>query len=693
MRTSKILRVYLKNFIIHNYSKIFLFKKNDVTLNLEIYLNLTSIKLINKNLWCLVLNYPSEIIYEMHKNLKKLLLIINSRDKYLKKLSNFNIFIFSHENINTLYQKNINFKFYKKLIISNLKIISQSKKQIKLIKIKIFCKKCMRILNLKFDNTYQTISFLKLNILIHNNKHCPKCIKNSIYFIKNSSIFIFEKFIKCQYTPHIKKMFNDLITLMGITYHTSVFSLLTGYIYELVGILDVYKEHSIISETKKIFITIKILGLNLYRNLNKYTRSNLISNLYVLAKANNFLTKTKTFIFQNISGFEILKKVISCLLFINHQVYKKTSINISEKIILGFSAYSGFYNLLTNRILNLPYLSAFVNFIKIKKTYNHEINKKMFINLFITKFKNKHKNILIFEKNEFTNNIFYDFLHEINEKDNYILIMNDHYIQFETSFAIITYLNQKIYYNLSYILYKKTNNIINESLNIFKYYDLIFDIKKNIFSNTVFEKNTFVFFSNLSFFKPANQKMQHIITKKFDFFLIIQKLKNLEIAYFTEYSIKYTMKIYKTVLVIKKFNKGTVIMGAKNLKVILKLSKLITKSNLSIYIKKKTIDESFKITGYSQTNFWNPSISRKFKPIRINYYKIIKKLILNIFFKFNILSIGKLFITLRKLNIPVSYSNYVILTFLINRKLNMLGNYLKINNNYNVVNLLIREKY
>lgn len=37
--------------------------------NFEIYLNLTSIKFINKPLWRLILNYPNEMLYEVRINL------------------------------------------------------------------------------------------------------------------------------------------------------------------------------------------------------------------------------------------------------------------------------------------------------------------------------------------------------------------------------------------------------------------------------------------------------------------------------------------------------------------------------------------------------------------------------------------------------------------------------------------------
>jgi len=522
-------------------------------------------------------------------------------------------------------------------------------------------------------------------LLIHDNKQYTKCNKEFIYFVKNSSTFIFEKFLKCQYISIVQKFVDKTTNLISITNYNPLFSLITGQCYNVIGILDIYKENVIITGTKKIFIIIKILGLklDLHENSHKRIWYKLITTFHPIIKTSTFLDKIKSILFQNISGFEILKTVISCLLFIGYHEYKNTLMYISEKAIIGLISYPGFYNLLMNRLSNFSYNNSFINLKKVETTHYQKTKKKLFINDYMKKFKNKYNNILIFENFEILNNIFHDFLYELNETENYFLTINDHHLNFKLSIVIISNLNVAVEHNLIYLIQKKKKNRPNTLINILKYYDLIFDIKRNISSNIIIEKNSATILHNMSFFNSTLQKIQYIIINT-NYFLIIHKIKNLKIAYFSEYLLKYIIKIFVTY---RKFGGffDINIMNTKNLNLILKLSRIIAKANQSTYIKKNHIDEAFKIIGYSQINSIDQYIFQKFKPIRHNYFNIIKKIILNIFFKVNILSIGKLFLNLKKLGIPISYSNYVIFTFLINQKIIMIGNYLKINNNYNVV--------
>jgi len=380
MRASKILKLYLKNFIIQNYNKIFWLTNQKINGKFEIYLNLTHIKFTNKHLWQLIINYPNEILYEIKKNIIKLFFIVNHHNKYFKKSVNFSIFLVSQENFNILHQKNINLQYYKKLIISNLKIISQYTKKIKLSKLKVFCINCKKIINFTFDNNYQTINLTKISTAVHGTKQHINCTKNSIYFIKNSSVFIYEKFLQCQYILVNQNLSNKFMNLLGVINHNPLFSLTIGYCYELIGILDIYKENIVTSSTKKIFILIKILGLklDLYKKPHNCIWYNLIAPFYAIIKTKTFLDKIKTLLFQNIAGFEILKLTISCLLFIGYYEHKRTLMHISEKIMIGLISYPEFYNLLINRISNFSYSNSSIKLKKNESISNHKIKKKIF---------------------------------------------------------------------------------------------------------------------------------------------------------------------------------------------------------------------------------------------------------------------------------------------------------------------------
>lgn len=238
-------------------------------------------------------------------------------------------------------------------------------------------------------------------------------------------------------------------------------------------------------------------------------RYNLTTIFYPVIKTNTFLDKIKALIFKNISGLEILKTTITCLLLTGYCVQKKTLIQLSEKIILGLISHMEFYNLLVNRLLSFSYTDSFTGFNTLKERVNYNKSKKLSINDFMIKFKKNYKNIIIFENIESKNNLFYEFLYELNVKDKHVLMTNDHYVEFTASICIITTLGDEIYRTLNYISYGKENTRMDKSFSIFGYYDLVFDIKKKTSSNTAFEKKASTLFSNLSFFKILSQKNQN----------------------------------------------------------------------------------------------------------------------------------------------------------------------------------------